>query len=162
MNRARCSFATLINQQFSSMSMRLLLAVSAILMMLPPAVAVEAEDDAPATMLVFGRIWTADTHRPSAQAVATRDNKVVAVGTRDELEHFRGEKTQVIDAGTGMVVPGLIDSHIHLIDGGLQLASVQLREAKTREEFVRRIGDYASRQTKGDWITGGDWDHTLW
>jgi hypothetical protein len=68
----------------------------------------------------------------------------------------------VIDGGAGIVVPGLIDSHIHLIDGGLQLASVQLRDAKTRQEFVRRIGEFAKTKAKGEWITGGDWDHTLW
>jgi predicted amidohydrolase YtcJ len=86
----------------------------------------------------------------------------VAVGSRDQLDHFRGTKTQVIDAGAGIVVPGLIDSHIHLIDGGLQLASVQLRDATTRDEFVRRIGEFAKKKAKGEWITGGDWDHTLW
>src|SRR5215468_7528352 len=82
----------------------------------------------PATMLVVGKIWTADSKRPMAEAVAVRGDKIVAVGARNELEQLRGPKTQVIDAGTGIVVPGLIDSHIHLIDGGLQLASVQLRD----------------------------------
>ena len=61
-----------------------------------------------------------------------------------------------------MVVPGLIDSHIHLIDGGLRLSSVQLRDAGSREEFVRRISEYTHKQAKGAWITGGDWDHTRW
>jgi predicted amidohydrolase YtcJ len=142
--------------------MRLLLAVSTVLMTLPAAFAAKVDDDAPATMLVFGRIWTADAHRPLAEAVATRDDKIIAVGSRDEVERFRGKKTQVIDAGAGMIVPGLFDSHIHLIDGGLQLASVQLRDATTRDEFVRRIGDFATKKAKGEWITGGDWDHTLW
>lgn len=119
-------------------------------------------DDRAATMLVVGRIWTADARRPFAEAIAVHDDRIVAVGSRDELEHFRGKNTQVIDAGAGIVVPGLIDSHIHLIDGGLQLASVQLRDATTREEFVRRIGEFAKKKAKGEWITGGDWDHTLW
>jgi predicted amidohydrolase YtcJ len=121
-----------------------------------------AETDRSADLMVFGRIWTADAHRPWADAIATRGEKTVALGTREEIEQYRGDKTRVIDAGSGMVVPGLIDSHIHLIDGGLQLASVQLRDAKTREEFVRRIGEYAHKQPEGAWITGGDWDHTLW
>src|SRR5689334_12520841 len=116
----------------------------------------------PATMLVVGRIWTSDSRRPFADAVAVRDENIIAVGTRDELDRFRGKNTEVIDAGPGLVVPGLIDSHIHLIDGGLQLASVQLRDATTRDEFVRRIGDFARKKAKGEWITGGDWDHTLW
>jgi len=115
-----------------------------------------------ADMIVFGRIWTADRQQPGAEAIAIRGEKIIAVGRRDEVEKHRDGKTRVIDAGTGMVVPGLIDSHIHLMDGGLQLASVQLRDATTRDEFVRRIGEYARKQPQGAWITGGDWDHTLW
>ncbi len=88
-------------------------------------------------------VWTADVHRPWAEAVAVRDDRIVAVGSRDEVEPLRGEKTRIIDAGTGMVVPGLIDSHVHMVDGGLRLSEVQLRDAATREEFVRRIGEYA-------------------
>ena len=121
-----------------------------------------ATDDAPATIIVQGRIWTANAHHRWADAIALRDDKIVAVGSREEVQKYRGDKTQVIDAGDGMVVPGLIDSHIHLIDGGLRLASVQLRDARSREEFVRRIGDYAKTQQPGVWITGGDWDHTIW
>jgi predicted amidohydrolase YtcJ len=56
----------------------------------------------------------------------------------------------------------MIDAHIHLIGGGLHLTSVQLRDAKTREEFVQRIADFAKKAPAGAWITGGDWDHTVW
>ena len=71
--------------------------------------------------VVRGRIWTGDAEQPWAEAVAVRDDEVVAVGSRDEVARLIGDDTKVIDAGDGLVVPGLIDSHIHLIDGGLQL-----------------------------------------
>ncbi len=142
--------------------MRNLAIVSMVFFLTPVAFAVQGKEQPPASILILGRVWTSDAKQPWAEGVAVRGERIVAVGTRDQLEQYRGDKTQVIDAGAGMVVPGLIDSHIHLIDGGLQLASVQLRDAKTREEFVHRIGAYASKKAKGEWITGGDWDHTLW
>lgn len=129
-------------------------------MLIPQATAVG--NDPSATLLVTGNIWTADKNRPNAEAVAINGDKIIAVGKRDELRHLCTSSTRVIDAGSGLVVPGLIDSHIHLVDGGLRLASVQLRDANSREEFARRIGDFAKKQPPGTWITGGDWDHTLW
>jgi predicted amidohydrolase YtcJ len=115
-----------------------------------------------ATMFVRGRVWTANPAQPWAEAVAIQADRIVAVGSNDDAAKYVGPETQVIDSAGGLVVPGLIDSHIHLIDGGLRLASVQLRDAKSREEFVSRIAEYANRQPPGTWITGGDWDHSLW
>lgn len=116
----------------------------------------------PATLVVQGRIWTADPKQAWAEAIAARDEKIIAVGSRDEVAKLIDSNTQVIDAGDGLVVPGLIDSHIHLIEGGLRLASVQLRDAKSREDFVNRLAEYAEKQPPDTWITGGDWDHSLW
>src|SRR3990172_7793534 len=67
-----------------------------------------------ATMVVRGRVWTADRKRPWAEAVAVRNERIVAVGSQNDVDHLIGDDTQVIDAGDGLVVPGLIDSHIHL------------------------------------------------
>jgi predicted amidohydrolase YtcJ len=120
------------------------------------------EGTSSASLLIEGRIWTADSQKPWAEAVAIQGEKILAVGSREDVAKYRGEKTRVIDAGDGLVVPGMIDSHIHLIDGGLRLSGVQLRDATSRDEFVRRLGDFAKKQERGAWITGGDWDHTLW
>lgn len=126
------------------------------------AFAADAAVDAPATLLIEGRVWTSVTQRPWAEAVALRDEKIVAVGSRENLAKFRGDKTRVVDAGDGMVVPGLFDSHIHLIDGGLRLSGVELRDANSKSDFTNRIAEYAKKQKPGTWIDGGDWDHTLW
>ena len=115
-----------------------------------------------ATIVVHGRVWTGDARRPWADAVAVEGEQIIAVGSREDVARLTTSETHVIDAGDGLVVPGLIDSHIHLIDGGERLASVQLREAKSREEFVRRIAEFAHKKRPGEWITGGDWDHSLW
>ena len=113
--------------------------------------------------LVKGRIWTGNPAQPCAEGVAIRDEKIVFAGPLAEATAQAGPEATVIDAGDGLVVPGMIDAHIHLIDGGLHLTSVQLRDATSREEFVRRIGEFAKRpRREGAWITGGDWDHTVW
>ena len=70
--------------------------------------------------------------------------------------------TAEIDAASRLVVPGFIDAHVHFIDGGFGLASVQLRDARTKTEFITRIRDHARTLPKGAWITAGDWDHQNW
>lgn len=127
-----------------------------------PAIGTATAGDTARTTIIIGSVWTGNSQHPHAEAVALRNDKILAVGTRAEIDRLRDNSTQLIDAGSGSVVPGLIDSHIHLVDGGLRLASVQLRDAKSREEFVHRIGDFTKKQPSGTWITGGDWDHTLW
>src|SRR5262245_50679279 len=66
-----------------------------------------------------GRVATLDPGKPLAQAVAVRDGKFLAVGTDDEVLKLRADRTQVIDVGRRVVIPGLNDSHLHLIRGGL-------------------------------------------
>jgi predicted amidohydrolase YtcJ len=119
------------------------------------------QQPAPTLLLVNGRVWTGDTARPSADAIAIAGTRIVAVGSNDEIRTLaRG--AQVIDLGGAFVVPGFIDSHVHFLDGGFRLASVQLRDAATRDEFVARVKAFAATVPAGAWITGGDWDHTLW
>ncbi len=115
----------------------------------------------PALAVVNARIWTGSTARPWAEALAVDSaGRISYVGTSVQVGRL-GAVT-VIDAKGQMVVPGFIDAHVHFVDGGFALSSVQLRDAKTKDEFITRIRDYARRLPKGAWITNGDWDHTNW
>ena len=110
-----------------------------------------------------GSVWTGlSTGRGQPGAVAIADGKILAVGDSAEIARYIGSKTQVLHANGGLVMPGLADGHTHFIDGGFQLASIDLRNAATPQEFIRRLKEYASGLKPGEWITGGDWDHTLW
>jgi predicted amidohydrolase YtcJ len=111
--------------------------------------------------LVNGRIWTGNPAQPDAEAVAIAGDRIVLVGTTAEVR-ARAGGSETVDLAGQFVTPGFIDSHVHFVDGGMRLASVQLRDAATRDEFVARIKTFAATIPAGTWITGGDWDHTLW
>jgi len=110
-----------------------------------------------------GQVWTGlSTGRGQPGAVAIADGKILAVGDSAQIARYVGSKTEVLHAAGGLVMPGLADGHTHFIDGGFQLAWVNLRDAATPQEFVRRIKEYAAHLKPGEWVLGGDWDHTLW
>jgi predicted amidohydrolase YtcJ len=128
----------------------------------PQASAAGARRDPQATFaIVNAKIWTGDPARPWAEAIAAKDDHIVMVGSDAEVRTIAAGVLP-IDAGGRLVVPGFIDSHVHFVDGGFRLASVQLRDARTREEFVARIKAFAATVPRATWITGGDWDHSLW
>ena len=116
-----------------------------------------------ATLAITGaKVWTGNPDQPWAEAVASRDDQIVAVGSNEEIAALVGDETEVIDAQGGLLVPGFIDSHVHFLSGGSGLASVQLRDAATPDEFTRRIGEFAETIEKGEWILVGTWDHKNW
>jgi len=117
---------------------------------------------APSLAVVNARVWTGDRARPWADAIAVDGERIAMVGSSAEVRKAATNKTNIVDARGMMVVPGFIDAHIHFLIGGFGLASVQLRDAKSRNEFVRRIAEYARTLPSGAWITNGDWDHEQW
>jgi hypothetical protein len=115
------------------------------------------------SVIVNGIVWTGlSTGQGRPGAVAIRGDRILAVGDSAEVARYVGSQTTVIDAHGGLVVPGFADGHTHFVDGGFQLASLDLRDAVTPQEFVRRVKEFAQRIPAGQWILGGDWDHTLW
>lgn len=107
-------------------------------------------------------VHTGDKSQPTARAIAVSGNKIVAVGTDAKIRAMAGPNTRVIDAGGKTVVAGFNDAHVHFLETGQQLSSVDLRDAKTPQEFVARIKAFAAKIPKGRWILGGKWDHENW
>ena len=109
------------------------------------------------SLIAVGNVWTGDSANPIAQAVAVQADTIVAVGDSAALLATAGKDTRVLRGA--MVVPGLMDDHTHFISWGQTLASVDLRDASSPAEFVRRIGAFAKTLKPGEWITEGNWDH---
>ena len=112
--------------------------------------------------IVNSRVWTGDPRRPWADAVAVTGDRISVVGSSAEVRKSISQATRVVDANGQMLVPGFIDAHVHFMSGGFSLTSVQLRDARTREEFVRRIKEHAARLPPGAWMLEGNWDHQNW
>jgi predicted amidohydrolase YtcJ len=113
-------------------------------------------------IITNAKVWTVDKANPTAQAVAVLGDRIIAVGSNADVEALRSPATRVIDAGGKLLLPGFNDAHVHFVSGGMQLDSVQLNDAASADEFIRRIGQQAKRTPKGEWIQGGNWDETKW
>lgn len=131
------------------------------LLLLPLCALTHAQRFAADLVVVNAKVRTMST-RSSASSIAVLGNKIVAVGSDADTKSLIGPKTKVIDAKGKVVVPGFNDAHVHFLETGVQLSSVDLRSAKTSQEFVDRIKAFASKLPKGRWILGGKWDHENW
>ncbi|RIK44516.1 MAG: hydrolase [Chloroflexi bacterium] len=109
----------------------------------------------PADLLITNAaVYTVDDDQPHAEAVAVRGNRIVYVGRASDAAAWRGAKTEVIDAGGRTLLPGLIDSHFHLLWGSLKLADLQLWDAEDMAQLATLIRDHAAANPDQEWIIG--------
>lgn len=106
------------------------------------------------------KIWTGDPANAWAEAIAIKGNQIVYVGK--DYQSFKGSKTALIDLDGKLMLPGFIDNHTHFLSGGYNLSSVDLRKARTKEEFITILKDFCQKQNNERWVLGGDWDHEIW
>jgi len=110
-------------------------------------------------------VWTGDAKHPTAESVLIVDGKITMVGTDAEVtrEVKRASLVpNVIELKKRQVLPGLIDSHIHIVGGGLQLSRVDLNPARSREATLALIKKYATEHPSVPWILGRGWSYDLW
>jgi predicted amidohydrolase YtcJ len=111
---------------------------------------------------IHGKLWTENPKQPEAEAMAITGHRIVAVGATEEIRKLAGPKTRVLDLEGRRVTPGFNDAHVHFFWGGQALASVELRDVTSREQFTRRIAEYARARPAGEWVVDGNWDEQKW
>jgi len=112
-------------------------------------------------VLTNGAVYTMDEARPRVEAVAVEGGGIVYAGDSRGAARFVGAGTRTIDLGGRMVLPGFQDSHIHLVNGGIELGQCNLNGLETKEAVFAAIKDYAARNPGLPWIVGGGWDLPL-
>jgi predicted amidohydrolase YtcJ len=113
---------------------------------------------APADLVLRnGAIYTVDATRSWAEAVAVRDGHIVYVGSNAGLGALVGASTRVHDLRGRMVVPGMQDSHIHPISGGVEALGCDLNPGKTATEYVAIVKQCAASKPQEPWVVGGGW-----
>jgi predicted amidohydrolase YtcJ len=140
-------------------------AVALVLALLFSAFSTSAQQSArvaPAEIIiVHAKVITMDEKKPSAQSLAIRKGKIVAVGRDDQVGRMRGIGTRMIDAGGKVVLPGFTDCHIHLLEGGLSLRRINLEGAKDVADIQNRLRAYADQHPDDKWILGRGWTYTM-
>ena len=105
---------------------------------------------------------SADGFRPDAEALAIRGDRIVFVGSTAKAQAYRGPKTRVMDLRGATVLPGLVDSHTHVVGLGEAQSQVDLVGVATEAEAVARVAAFAKGVPKGQWILGRGWDEGAW
>ncbi|MGD8505362.1 MAG: amidohydrolase family protein, partial [Candidatus Bathyarchaeota archaeon] len=113
-----------------------------------------------AIVFASGNVITLDPSKPRAEAAAIRHGKIIGVGTYREMMSLAGKNAKVMDLEGRALLPGFVDSHIHLTHYGLMLSSVVLdvRKAQSIHEIKEIIRKRARKNPKGSWITGHGWN----
>jgi predicted amidohydrolase YtcJ len=110
-------------------------------------------------VLLNGSVLTMNPSQPHADAVAIKNGKIIHVGTNDEVSKLIGESTRVIRLRGKTVVPGLIDTHIHVADFGRILTWIDLEDANSITDMQNCLSKRAEETPKGKWILGKGWNH---
>ncbi|HYK90108.1 MAG TPA: amidohydrolase family protein, partial [Acidobacteriota bacterium] len=114
--------------------------------------------------ILNARIWTGNPQQPWAQAVAISGDRILTVGTDEEIRRTIQSATQVYDGGGDTVTPGFIDAHFHImdIDASRGEDPINLRFVTTRQGFVDRVKKRSANLPAGAWIFGEGWDERKW
>lgn len=118
-------------------------------------------DLAPDIILTGGRVVTMDTDMPEATAVAVKDGHILAVGSDSAIEGLAGPGTRRVDLGGRLTIPGIIDTHNHLVSTGTVLNEIGLYSARSIAEIQELVAERVRTAPPGAWILGRGWDESL-
>jgi predicted amidohydrolase YtcJ len=113
-------------------------------------------------VLTNGHVATVDPAKPTAEAIAVREDKVEAVGTVAEIRAYIGQKTEVIDLAGRFAMPAFTESHAHFMGVGEAKLNLELMKARNWDEIVAMVAEAAQKKQPGEWILGRGWHQEKW
>ncbi|NUQ21284.1 MAG: amidohydrolase [Gemmatimonadaceae bacterium] len=113
-------------------------------------------------VVVNATVYTVDDSRPTAEAIAVRDGRIMFVGSRRGVDAITGPATKVVDAHGGTVIPGMTDAHAHFMGLGQALRTVDLTGTTSYQQVIDRVVARAKTVPAGTWIIGRGWDQNDW
>ncbi|MCX6656243.1 MAG: amidohydrolase [Candidatus Bathyarchaeota archaeon] len=111
-------------------------------------------------LLINGKIIIVDAEFSTKEAVAVKDGKIMATGSTKEMKKLKGDETEVINLKGKTVLPGLYDSHLHMLNSGatLQVINCRTPPMKSIADMAKAVGEKAKKAKPGEWIVGRGWD----
>jgi predicted amidohydrolase YtcJ len=109
-----------------------------------------------------GKVAVVDSAFTFAKAIAVRGDRIVFTGSVKDSEKYIGPQTRVIDLGGKLVIPGLIDAHVHLRGLGEALVQLDFRGTTSFRQIADMVAAEAKKRAPGEWIIGRTWDQNDW
>ena len=116
----------------------------------------------PDLIIHHAKIYTVDSDRPWAEAVACAEGRIVAVGSNDKILALAGPQTRSLDMAGKLALPGLIDAHVHFLQYAIRRHHVNLFGITDFDEVQRRVRQGIAQVEPGQWVQGWGWDETIW
>jgi len=109
-----------------------------------------------------GNIYTVNSGRPKAEAVAVKGDRIVYVGSNVQAQRYVGKSTRIVDLLGKTVVPGMTDAHQHLPGVGFREMTLNLEGVISIEDFLQKVKERVDQAKPGAWVTGRGWIETFW
>ena len=117
----------------------------------------------PADVIISSNaVFTGLSDQPEPASIAIKDNKIIAVGSEEEIKTYSGENTKIHQFNDHLILPGFHDFHLHMMDGAVSMNSANLFPARSEEEALEMIHEFAESRPEDPWIIGSSWDAGYW
>jgi predicted amidohydrolase YtcJ len=108
--------------------------------------------------IINANIITMNNKQAKAEAVAIRKNRILAVGTNQQIKKYISTNTKIIDAKNKTVIPGLIDTHVHMSSLGFSLRELNLRNVTSIKQLQEKVKQHSHKLALRKWVIGRGWD----
>lgn len=113
-------------------------------------------------ILTNGTIITVDTTLPEAQAIALKEGRIIALGSKLDIAKMAGPDTDIVDLNGRVAIPGFIEGHGHFLSLGQSLIMLDLVPTRSFDDIVNKVAEAAENAEPGEWITGRGWHQERW